>query len=448
MLGDYKFMVIAGTRPEFIKLAPVIKAISTYNDIELIFVHSEQHYDPELSDIFLKELNLPPPREFLNIGSGIHGEQTSRLLTECERVMSAYSPDLVFVEGDTNTVLGAGLAAIKLHFPLAHVEAGLRSYDRLMPEEINRKVVGLCAELHFAPTERAALNLVYEGISPEKIFVTGNTVVDVCLFFSKIAEQKSTIVSDLGIQNNKKLVVVTAHRPENVDNKNNLMNIIECIVELGKDGHQIVFSVHPRTRKMLDTIQLDRTSFESILLIEPIGYLDFLRLLIRADLVITDSGGVQEEALTLKCPCLTIRRNTERPETVEVGANILVGTKKNLLLKYARKILSDKLFSSKMRPSFNPLGDGHAGERIVKIARERCSKGIQIDSPTFLESPPKTFKLLRVPESWEGLSLEELKKIIPEFDVTLVYDLDGKPIFPQKDLIIHKNWSIRIIGLY
>lgn len=443
----YKFMVIAGTRPEFIKLTPVIKAISTYNDIELIFVHSEQHYDPELSDIFFKELNLPPPKEFLNIGSGTHGEQTSRLLTECERVMSTYSPDLVFVEGDTNTVLGAGLAAIKLHIPLAHVEAGLRSYDRLMPEEINRKVVGLCAELHFAPTERAAVNLVYEGISPEKVFVTGNTIVDVCLFFSSIAKQKSTILGDLDIQKNKKLVVATAHRPENVDHENTLRNIIDGIVELGNDGHQIVFSVHPRTRKMLDKLYPDLTSLGSLFLIEPIGYLDFLHLLINADLVITDSGGVQEEALTLKCPCLTIRRNTERLETVEVGANILIGTKKNLLLKYARKILSDELFSSKMRPSFNPLGDGHAGEKIVEISREKCIKGIQIESPTFLDNLPQTFKLLRVSESWEGLSLKEFKKKFPGFDITLVYDQDGKPIFPHNDLLLHRNWSIRIIDL-
>jgi UDP-N-acetylglucosamine 2-epimerase (non-hydrolysing) len=168
----------------------------------------------------------------------------------------------------------------------------------------------------------------------------------------------------------------------------------------------------------------------------------------RADLVITDSGGVQEEALTLKCPCLTIRRNTERPETVEVGANILVGTKKNLLLHYARKILSDELFSSKMRPSFNPLGDGHAGERIVRIARERCYTGIQIDSPTFLEAFPKMFRLLRVSESWEGLSIEELKKRFPEIEVTLVYDSNGNPIFPQSDLVLHENWHVRIIESY
>jgi len=437
-------MVIAGTRPEFIKLAPVIKAILTFNDVKLIFVHSGQHYDIELSDVFLKELNLPSPQEFLNIGSGTHGEQTSQLLNECERVMLAYKPDLIFVEGDTNTVLGAGLAAIKLHLPLAHVEAGLRSYDRIMPEEINRRIVSLCAELHFAPTERAALNLVYEGISPEKIFVSGNTIVDVCLFFSKIAQQKSTILSDLNIQKNKKLVIVTAHRPENVDNKNNLTNIIEGIVELGKDGHQIVFSVHPRTRKMLEAMKFNYTLFESIFLIEPIGYLDFLQLLINADLVITDSGGVQEEALTLRCPCLTLRRNTERPETVEAGANILVGTKKDLLLKYARRILSDELFSSKMRPSFNPLGDGHAGERITEIARKRCSIGIQIESPNFLEALPETFKLLKVPKSWEGNSLEALKKKFPEIEVTLVYDLDGKPLFPQNELILRKNWHVRL----
>ncbi|MFX1514645.1 MAG: non-hydrolyzing UDP-N-acetylglucosamine 2-epimerase, partial [Promethearchaeota archaeon] len=231
----HKFMVIVGTRPEFIKLAPVIKAISTYNDIELIFIHSEQHYDKELSDIFLKELNLPSPQEFLDIGSGTHGEQTSRLLTECERAMLAYKPDLVFVEGDTNTVLGAGLTAIKLQIPLAHVEAGLRSYDRMMPEEINRKVVDICAELHFAPTERAALNLLYEGIPPKKIFVTGNTIVDACLFFSKIAQKKSSILADLGIQKNKKLIIATAHRPENVDNEGNLRAIMEGLTELSKN---------------------------------------------------------------------------------------------------------------------------------------------------------------------------------------------------------------------
>ncbi len=441
-------MVIAGTRPEFIKLAPVIKAILEFKDIELIFVHSEQHYDIELSDVFLKELNLPSPHEFLNVGSGTHGEQTSRLLIECERVMRSYAPDLIFVEGDTNTVLGAGLAAIKLNLPLAHVEAGLRSYDRMMPEEINRKVVGLCAAIHFAPTKRAALNLIYEGIPPKKIHVTGNTVVDACLFFSKTAKQKSTILSDLGIQKDKKLVVVTAHRPENVDNERNLREITEGIVELGNDGHQIVFSVHPRTKKMLEKMRFKYASVDSFFLSEPLGYLDFLRLLLEADLVITDSGGIQEEALTLKCPCLTIRRNTERPETVEVGANILIGANKNLLVKYARKILLDQNFSSKMRPSFNPFGDGRAGERIVKISRDHCSEGIQIDSPTFLERPPMIFKLLKVSESLEGLTIAALKKKFPEIEVTLVYDLEGKPLFPQNDLTLRKDWSIRIIESY
>ena len=441
-------MIIAGTRPEFIKLAPVIKAISTYDDIELIFVHSEQHYDAKLSDIFFRELNLPLPQEFLNIGSGTHSEQTSRLLIECERVITSYKPDLIFVEGDTNTVLGAGLAAIKLHLPLAHVEAGLRSYDRMMPEEINRIVVGLCAELHFAPTKRAALNLVYEGIPPKKIFVTGNTVVDMCNFFSKIAKQNSTILNDLGIQKNKKLVILTLHRPENVDNEQNLGEIIEGVMELCKDDHQIVFPAHPRTKKMLEKMQFDYASFESFFLIDPVGYLDFLHLLIEADLVVTDSGGVQEEALTLRCPCLTTRRNTERPETVEVGANILIGTKKDLLLKYARKILSDEHFASKMRPSFNPLGDGLSGERIVKIARERCSFGIQIDSPTFLKAPTKTFRLFKIPSSLEGITVANLKKKFPEIEITLVYDQDGYAIFPQDEVILRKNWSLRISGIF
>jgi len=311
-------MVIVGTRPEIIKMSPVIREIQKDPELELIFVNSNQHYDYELSQQFIEELVLPIPKLNLDVRSGTHAEQTSQILVKLEKAFRDENTDIVLAEGDTNTVLAAGLASVKAHVPFGHIEAGIRSYDRTMPEEINRRIAAVCAELHFAPTERAAINLLHEGILPQKIFVTGNTIVDACIQNIEIARRKSNILDHFNLKDGKPFGLVTFHRPENVDNKNNLGQIVKILVSINECN--LIFPIHPRTEKMLEKFNLLREleADDKIILSKPLGYLDFIRLLSESSFVITDSGGIQEEALTFKIPCLTLRENTERPETVEL----------------------------------------------------------------------------------------------------------------------------------
>jgi len=438
-------MVIVGTRPETIKMAPIIRAVEKDPELELIFVHSGQHYDYELSQQFLKELELPPPRIDLHVGSGTHAEQTSKMLLEYERIFKEHKPDLILVEGDTNTVVAAGLAAIKLRIPLGHVEAGLRSYDRTMPEEINRQVVRVCAELHFAPTERAAINLLHEGIPPYKIFVTGNPIVDACLQHLKIADRKSKILKHLKLNSDCHLVTVTIHRPENVDDSKNLKQIVRILLSL-KDC-KVVFPVHPRTRKKLEDFQLMerlRTA-ENIVLSEPLGYFDFLKLLSKSALILTDSGGIQEEALILKVPCLTLRYNTERPETVEMGANRLVGLDQKLVLSYADKILHNLGFDNRIWDIRNPYGDGNAGERIVQIIRSACLNGLKVPSSSFLKAGSASYKMKTVNDKLNGKTIREISEV-DNVSVMLVYDEDGKPRFPNPEMIVREGWVLVMFG--
>jgi len=358
-------LLVAGTRPELIKIFPVLEALSSKGH-EAIFAYSGQHYDHNLSEEFIEELNYPRPAVAMAVGSGSHAEQTGKILVECEKAIESLRPDLVVAQGDTNTTLAAALSSRKMGIPCAHVEAGLRSYDREMPEEINRIVADHVSNFLFAPTNRSAMNLRMEGIREQQVFVTGNTIVDACVRLSRTAKSKSRIIEKLGLEGARNLVAVTAHRAENVDRKERLYGIVTALERLTECT--FVFPVHPRSRKRLQQFNLFERLNKSghVILTEPLSYLDFLRLLMESKVVLTDSGGIQEEAVILHVPCLTMRLNTERPETIDAGANFLVGTDRDTIMRSTRRILRGKDFADRMRAAPNPFGDGTAGRKIVK----------------------------------------------------------------------------------
>ena len=338
-------------------MAPVIRECQR-RGLDYSIIHTGQHYSYQMDRIFFEQLELPQPDHNLDVGSGNHGEQTGRILADLEAVLMAERPDVVLVQGDTNTVMAGALAASKLHIKVGHVEAGLRSYDRSMPEEINRVVADHVSDYCFAPTEISKANLLKEGIAEEKIHVTGNTIVDSVYQNLEIAMRKVNILADLGLEP-KGYFLVTAHRQENVDNKERLGEIIRGLEMVKSEfGLPVVFPVHPRTRKMAESFGFDLDGIQAI---EPLGFLEFLQLEAGARLALTDSGGVQEEACILGVPCVTLRDNTERPETLDVGANVLAGATSQRIMDGARKMLEAG------EGWKNPFGDGTAGQRIIRI---------------------------------------------------------------------------------
>jgi len=372
---------VFGTRPEIIKLAPVIRAFER-KGIEPLIIHTGQHYDYEMSKIFLEELELHKIDYHLEVGSGTQAYQTGIAMIKIEEVLMEEKPDVTLVQGDTNTVLAGALASVKLRIPVAHVEAGLRSFDRTMPEEINRILADHASEILFAPTEDAKKNLEREGIV-EGVYVVGNTIVDAVLQNSEIAERKSRILETLGLEP-KEYALLTAHRAENTDSEENLKKLVEIIESL---PIPVVYPVHPRTEKRLKSFGLwERLEAkEHVVLTKPLGYLDFLKLQKNAKFVLTDSGGVQEESIILNVPCLTLRYNTERPETIKAGGNVLVGLEKDRVLCYVDKLLNDEEFYGRMASAKNPFGDGKAGERIVEILLTLYERGeLKVKSSRFI----------------------------------------------------------------
>ena len=353
-----KISIILGTRPEIIKMSPVIRECEKQN-LDYFILHTGQHYSYNLDKIFFKDLELPAAKYNLDVGSGTHAEETGKMLMGIEKILRDEKPDIVLVEGDTNTVLAGALAASKLQIKVGHVEAGLRSYDRTMPEEINRVLADHVSDYLFAPTEKAKENLLREGIEEDKIFVTGNTIVDAVYQNLEIAKRKVDVRNKLNL-NPKEYFLMTAHRQENVDAKNRLKGILEGLVLVYHEFNiPIIYPIHPRTKKRLIKFGLEVP--EGIELIEPLGFLAFLQLEANAKLVLTDSGGVQEETCILGVPCVTLRDNTERPETLDVGSNVLVGVNQDRILEGVKKMLS------KERDWKNPFGDGCAGVKIVEI---------------------------------------------------------------------------------
>ena len=345
-----KIASIVGARPNFIKLAPVSREIR--KDAEELIIHTGQHYDYEMDEIFFRELGIPEPDYHLGIGSGSHGHQTGEMLKGIEDVLVKEKPDMALVFGDTNTTLAGALAATKLHIPVAHVEAGLRSFDRNMPEEINRVLVDHCSDLLFCPTETAVENLKKEGIT-RGVHLTGDVMADILKDCIRIAEKSSGILDDLDLKP-KEYNLATVHRAENTDDPGRLKSIIDALCEM-----DVVFPCHPRTEKRLRDVALwDRLNNE-VRVIKPVGYLDMLLLERSARRILTDSGGVQKEAYMLKVPCITMRDETEWVETVEDGWNILVGADKE-------RIVSATYSFDPHNEQREMFGKGDASQRIVE----------------------------------------------------------------------------------
>lgn len=353
-----KICIILGTRPEIIKMSPIIRECKK-RKLNFFILHTNQHYSENLDEIFFFELGLPRPKYNLNVGSETHAQGLAKMLIGIEKVFENEKPDIVLLEGDTNTVLAGALVADKLHIKVAHLEAGLRSYFKEMPEETNRILTDHCSDMLFAPTHSAKKNLLNEGISKHKIFVSGNTIVDAVFQNLKIAKAESKILKKMRIDKNN-YFLLTLHRQENVDKKERLKSILSGVDLVSKNfGLPIIFPIHPRTKNKIKEFNLKIS--DNIKLIEPIGYLDFLQLENDAKLILTDSGGVQEEACILKTPCVTLRDNTERPETLKVGSNILAGVNGRQILNSAIKMIE------KERDWINPFGNGESAEKIINL---------------------------------------------------------------------------------
>jgi UDP-N-acetylglucosamine 2-epimerase (non-hydrolysing) len=353
-----KIMHVVGARPNYMKVAPLVAALSPWKDtVEQVLVHTGQHYDYQMSRVFFEELDLPDPDEYLSVGSGTHAEQTARVMLAFEPVLLKHKPDWVVVVGDVNSTLACALVCSKLDVRLAHVEAGLRSGDRSMPEEINRLLTDQIADLLFTPSPDADLNLLREGVDPGKIHFVGNVMIDTLVQMLPKARGHS-VVNDLGLDR-RGYILVTLHRPSNVDAPETLGEIMSALSDIAR-RQAAVFPVHPRTRLRLEQLGLDTGS---IRLIEPLGYLDFLSLMDSAALVLTDSGGIQEETTFLGIPCLTVRSTTERPITITHGTNRLVASRRQAILETVEDVNQRK---DAPRPPIE-LWDGHAAGRIARV---------------------------------------------------------------------------------
>lgn len=376
-----KVGIIIGTRPEIIKMAPIIRECQN-RKIPYFIIHSNQHYSADMDAVFFEELELPPPHYNLHVGSGQHSNQTGNILIKMEPILENEKPDVVLVQGDTNTVLAGALAASKLNIKVGHIEAGLRSYDRTMPEETNRILTDHISEFLFSVSDTQSSILFNEGIDKKKIFQVGNTISDSLLQHIPLAEECSDVLSKLKITPND-YILVTAHRASNVDIHSHLEELVDTINSVAdKYNKTIVWPIHPRTKKKVEehNIQLGN----NIILTPPLGYLDFIKLQKNAFVIMTDSGGIQEEACMLRIPCITLRENTERPETIEVGANILVGRNKNKTIAAMDNWLSLSEYNWE-----NPFGDGKVSKAIVDILEIRYK-----DKPTVIEEKSETVSVI------------------------------------------------------
>jgi UDP-N-acetylglucosamine 2-epimerase (non-hydrolysing) len=344
---------VVGARPNFMKAAPVVRALGTRENVRQTLVHTGQHYDKNLSDVFFSQLNMPEPDVNLEVGSGSHAVQTAEVMKRFEPVVLERKPDVVLVYGDVNSTVAAALVCSKLLIRVAHVEAGLRSFDRTMPEEVNRIVTDRLADLLFTPSEDGDVNLEREGVPAEKIYRVGNVMIDSLVRLLPVAKQ----CPRNGLP--ERYALVTLHRPSNVDDSASLRSILKSLLEVNEQL-EVVFPVHPRTRQRIEQFGIN---IEKLHLLDPLPYIEFLSLQSRAAVVITDSGGIQEETTYLGVPCLTLRSNTERPVTVSMGTNVLVGQDLELLNSELARVLEGKA----KKGSIPPLWDGRAGERIAEV---------------------------------------------------------------------------------
>jgi len=362
-----KVICVAAARPNFMKIAPLLDEFKKHKEFKPILVHTGQHYDYNMSGSFFKELNIQKPNYNLSIKAGLHGEQTGKTMIEFEKVCLKEKPQLVIVVGDVNATIACALVASKLHIKIVHIESGLRSFDKNMPEETNRILTDHISDYLFTTCEDGKKNLLKEGIDKKKIFFVGNIMIDTLLKQQK-KSKKTKILKKLNIKS-KEYSLLTLHRPSNVDNQKTLKTLFETFNIIQKKI-KIIYPIHPRTQKRIKQFGLERhvKQMKNLIITPPLGYLDMIYLLDNSKFLMTDSGGTQEESTVLKIPCLTLRENTERPITVDVGTNIIVGTNKNKIIKETNKILLSKNKKSKI-PS---LWDGHAAQRIIKILQKYC----------------------------------------------------------------------------
>ena len=426
-----KIAIVLGTRPEIIKMASVMDEIENRGH-ELLLIHTGQHYDKEMSDNFFRDLEIPTPDYNIHVGSGTHGKQTGLMMQGIEEVLLEEKPDIVLVQGDTNAVLAGALVASKLHIAIGHVEAGLRSFDMTMPEEVNRRAADVTSAMYFIPTEESAINLLAEGFSHKNLLITGNTVVDACFRHLEIAKKRGfeeESLAALDIENMDNILTLTMHRAENVDVKERVINIIGALKELS--DMNIIFPIHPRTKNTLENFGLfdELNDLEHVHIIKPLGYLDFLLLTSKSTLILTDSGGLQEEAITLNIPALTLRYNTERPETVTAGGNILVGSDKDAILENAQRILTDEEFADKMRNAPNPYGQGDSAKLTVDAIEDYYNRGLlNIEAPEDIMSS-FTRKMAQIAEDVTVSEFENNNSAL----IHMVFD-GNKMRFPADDL--------------
>ncbi len=361
----WKLFNIVGARPNFMKVAPLHRAFEASKAFDSYIIHTGQHYDHSMSDVFFRQFQMPKPHRHLGVGSGSHAEQTALVMTAFEKVVLEEKPDAVIVVGDVNSTLACSLVCAKLGIPVAHVEAGLRSFDRSMPEEINRLVTDALADWLFVSEPSGVCNLEKEGVADEKIFFVGNVMIDSLVAFQQQARQ-TTILKELNLTE-KQFILATIHRPVNVDNLENLKHVVDILQQL-TSIQPVVLPLHPRTQSRLEESHLltQLKSLENLVLTEPCDYLNFLHLMEKASLVMTDSGGIQEETTFLKTPCLTIRSSTERPVTIDCGTNELIALDASLVAKRAKEILQTD-FSSCATPE---MWDGQTAPRIAKILQQ------------------------------------------------------------------------------
>lgn len=360
-----KIISVVGARPNFMKVAPLHKAFALYNSangnsIQHLICHTGQHYDEKMSKVFFDDLELPKPDFYLGIGSGSHAEQTARVMIEFEKILLSEQPDLIIVVGDVNSTIACSLTAVKLGIKVAHVEAGLRSGDRAMPEEINRILTDSISDLLFVTEISGMQNLSHEGVPEQKIHFVGNCMIDSLIHYLPKIEL-SSIGGELGLKGSD-YVVATFHRPSNVDNADQLRAMTALLNETA-ENFKIVFPVHPRTIKNLEINGLLNGLSKNIILTDPIGYLDFIKLVKDAKFVLTDSGGIQEESTYLKVPCITIRTTTERPSTVDIGTNYLIGDR----FEDAKPVIEIIMKGENKKGKIPELWDGSAASRIIQI---------------------------------------------------------------------------------
>lgn len=357
-----KIVLVVGARPNFMKSAPLIKELQKHtNKFNFKLIHTGQHYDKNLSQLFFEQLNMPKPDLYLGVGSGSHAEQTAKIMLGIEKALYDLKPDLVIVFGDVNSTAATAMVTSKMGLKLAHIEAGLRSFDRSMPEEINRIVTDHLSDFLFVSEKSGMKNLLNEGIGGEKVFFAGNIMIDSLIGNMKLALE-SNVLKSLELSTGK-YILVTLHRPATVDSAEQLKSVLEALKKIG-DSCKIIFPCHPRTKQRIIEFGLSEyINDENLKIIDPLGYLDFLKLQIKARMVITDSGGIQEETTYLGVPCITVRHNTERPITVEIGTNIIASTDPQNIIKIANDLLNAPIKKGKI-PEY---WDGKTSERIVGV---------------------------------------------------------------------------------